>query len=150
MAIVVQIFILCFEYSSFIYPWYVTIKDQVFVAFNVSTMCETKSNCFINIEASKLIRKKVCKNLSFIIWRILMVITSKFHVEPYHQLDVMKPIWQLKTNKFMIILLKYLFENDKWHVKGDDPFVSTTIHIVIFLVIKGSHYNLNDALEVMV
>ncbi len=39
----------------------------------------------------------------------------------------------------MTTLLKDLFENDKWHVKGDDPFGSTTIHIVIFLVMKGSH-----------
>jgi hypothetical protein len=50
----------------------------------------------------------------------------------------------------MTTLLKDLFENDKWHVKGDDPFGSTTIHIVIFLVMKGSYYNLHDAFEVMV
>ncbi len=71
-------------------------------------------------------------------------------MELYHQLGVMKSRWQLKTNKFMTTLLKDLFENDKWHVKGDDPFGSTTIHIVIFLVMKGSHYNLHDALKVMV
>jgi hypothetical protein len=72
------------------------------------------------------------------------------YVDLYHQLGVMKHRWQLDTNEFMTTLLKDLFENDKWHVKGDDPFGSTTIHIVIFLVMKGSHYNLHAALEIMV
>jgi len=46
--------------------------------------------------------------------------------------------------------LKDLATNDVWCMDGDDPFGSVAIHATISLVMKGSHFNPHEPVEVTI
>lgn len=154
MLAIARNLILGFQKSSSVYPEYSAIRDEVLAAFNASDSDGADKKLFQKHWGSQTDKKSgLQKPILHYLRDYRGKITGKLRTELYDQMGVPKPknrrgrgeevdVWLLK--------LKDLKDNDVWRMNEDDPFGSVAVHAAIALVMKGSHFDPNEPVEVTI
>lgn len=146
--------ILGFRMSSSIYPEYDAIRDEVLLAFNVSVTDDSNIKLFQKHWGSQTDKKMGLQKPILCYLRDYQgKITGKLRKELYDQLGVPKPKSRRGRSEELEVWLsklKDLKDNHAWRTHEDDSFGSAAVHGAIALVMKGSHFDPLEAVEITI